>query len=68
MPGSGDGFSVHVGSSGESKCCCTCYKDSEKDAFLPEVSNDQDGHQQSAEGYGVPDGVHDIQAIKEVLL
>lgn len=47
---------------------CICYKDSEGDALLPEVSNDQDGHQQSAEGYGVPNGVHDIQAIKEVLL
>lgn len=47
---------------------CICYKDSEGDALLPEVSNDQDGHQQSTEGHGVPDGVHDIQAIKEVML
>lgn len=34
----------------------------------PEVANDDDGHQQGAEGHSVADGVHDIEPLEEVLL
>lgn len=34
----------------------------------PEVADDDDGHQQGAEGHGVADSVHDVEPLKEVLL
>ena len=34
----------------------------------PEVCDDEDGHQQGAEGDGVADGVHHIQPSEEALL
>lgn len=37
-------------------------------SLIPEVSNDEDGHQQRAEGHSVANGIHDIQPLKEVLL
>lgn len=39
-----------------------------KTSALPEISYDEDGHKQGAEGHSVADGIHDVKTLKEVFL
>lgn len=36
--------------------------------LVPEVSNDEDGHKQRAEGHSIANCIHDIEPLEEVLL